>query len=89
MKTLDLVLTHYWYDEVQSGAKRIEYRAHTAFWRSRIWSRHEQFTRVRFRRGYTQEASLHDVTLIDMGPCPYTGWDGEFIRIHFTDEVDP
>ena len=38
-----------------------------------------------FRLGYSRKH--HDIVRrivkIDIGPCPYDGWDGEYFRIHF------
>lgn len=86
MKTLNLVLTGYWYDETEAGRKPIEYRAMTPHWRKRIWDRRGDFLRVRFYRGYTKRNLERDVVKIDIGPCPIQGWDGEYYRIH---SIDP
>lgn len=61
MKTLDLVLTHQYFDEIQAGTKRVEYRLNTPYWRRRLgyfadlglFSAHHTPLFVRFRRGYT------------------------------------
>lgn len=38
-----------------------------------------------FRLGYSRQYPdiIRRVTKIDIGPCPYKGWDGKFFRIHF------
>lgn len=82
---IDLVLTHGWYDKVEAGEKRVEYRTPTPFWLKRIWARRHEITHLRVRRGYTSRSLTFPVSAIDNGPCPYSGWVGQFIRIHFTD----
>jgi hypothetical protein len=81
---LFLVLTHNWYDETESGRKRVEYRAITPKWRGQIWDNREQLKTVRFARGYTSRQIVCQITAIDIGPCPIPGWEGNFYRIHFT-----
>lgn len=84
-RTLSLVLTHHWFDEVKSGRKRIEYRNTTPFWMKRIWDAYlnRRFDSVRFFRGYTSISLTFKVEKIDCGECPIPGWDGKYIRIHF------
>lgn len=43
---------------------------------------------VTFRRGYSRNWPdlTRTVTRIDIGPCPYDGWRGDYFRIHFTRE---
>lgn len=38
-----------------------------------------------FRRGYSKiyRDIVRRIVKIDIGPCPYEGWDGEYFRIHF------
>lgn len=83
MKTIDLVLTHHWFDEIKSGRKRHEYRRPTTYWLKRIWDRRDKITHVRFRRGYTSTTMRFSVESITMGDCQYDGWDGPFIVIKF------
>lgn len=87
MKTIHLVLTHHWYDEISSGRKRIEYRVKSARWMKLIWECREEITHVRFARGYTSTTQTFTVNDIDFGPCPYDGWPGEYIRIHFHNRI--
>lgn len=82
--TLTLTLTHHWFDQTESGAKRIEYRAMTPHWKRLIWDRRDRIKRVRFSRGYTKRTLTFAVSHIDIGPCPIEGWHGDFYRIHFT-----
>lgn len=84
MKTiLHLVLTHHWFDEIVHGDKRIEYRSMSDTWIKRIYRQRQTMKFVVFHRGYTSEKSIRKITKIDVGPCPYDGWNGEYIRIHF------
>lgn len=68
-KTLHLVLTHHWYDEIDLNGKREEYRANTEYYRKRLtylktpllfshrngYQRipYKEYTEVCFHRGYT------------------------------------
>ena len=83
---LDLVLTYHWFDEIAAGRKTIEYREKTHFWFKRIWRNREKIKTVTFRRGYTSTTIKKKVTKIDLGPCPYPEWDGEYNRVHFCDK---
>jgi hypothetical protein len=74
---------------VTGGVKRIEYRKCIPHWRQRIWNRREEIEFVRFSRGYTSETTTHTVIKIDIGPCPYEGWDGDYYRIHFAPDAPP
>ena len=67
--TLELVLTHHWFDEIAHGGKREEYRANTEYYRKRLTELktpllfshrngyqpvpYKPFKKVRFHRGYT------------------------------------
>ena len=83
MATLSLVLTHYWYEETESGRKSIEYRAMSDHWKRLIWDRKETLHSVRFSRGYSKKILTRAITTIDVGPCPIEGWEGDYYRIHF------
>lgn len=85
---LHLVLTHHWYDQTESGAKFIEYRAMTDRWRKQIWDRRDRIASVRFARGYTSRTITRPVERIDIGPCPIPGWAGEYYRIHFSQNTE-
>lgn len=76
-----LVLTHHWFDEVASGRKRIEYRAMTHRW-ARLLVCVPPPREVVFHRGYTQTTMRFAVDKIDIGPCPYANWPGDWYRIH-------
>lgn len=81
--TLSLVLTYHWFDQIVYGDKRTEYRKMSPHWLKMIWERKDRITHVRFRRGYTKTSIKCPVANIDIGPCPYDGWDDEYYRIYF------
>ena len=83
MKILHLVLTHHWYNEVTSGHKYIEYRQQSPHWKKLIWDKKEELTHVRFAKGYSKEQILRKIKKIDIGTCPYEGWDEDYYRIEF------
>lgn len=83
-RTLHLVLTHHWFDEITAGRKLVEYRALTRHWAKRIWNAVEPGDLVCFSRGYTQETITRRITQIDVGDCPYDGWDALYYRVHFS-----
>lgn len=41
-----------------------------------------------FRLGYSRKYPdiVRRIVKIDIGPCPYDGWDGDYFRIHFEKE---
>jgi len=81
MTDVHLVLTHYWFDEIYEGQKTVEYRDNIPFWQKRIIEKKPN--RVIFHRGYTNEVILAEISKIDIGECPYEGWDDKYIRVHF------
>lgn len=81
--TLVLTLKYHWFDLTLSGSKTVEYRAMTSNWKRRIWERRHDLKEVCFYRGYTSQNVTKRITLIDIGPCPIEGWEGDFYRIHF------
>ncbi len=82
---LKLPLTHHWYDETESGNKRIEYRKICSHWKKLIWDKRNDLTHVRFQRGFQKpiKQMMFEITNIDIGECPIEGWDDEYYRIHF------
>lgn len=95
VSTVHLPLTFHWYDETESGRKRIEYRSMETIdkklrivpskWMRDIWEKRSEITHVRFSRAYTKTIMLFRVEKIDIGPCPIEGWTGDYIRIYFAD----
>ena len=80
---LNLVLTYYWYDKIEGGNKPIEYRSMSPKWKRDIWERRDTIKKVRCQRAYTKTHLFKDVEKIDIGKCPYDGWDDNYYRIHF------
>ena len=76
-----LVLTYHWFDEMVNLRKHVEYRAMTPHWKRLIWDRRNEIAAARFSRGYTAETIVRPVIGIDVGPCPYNGWDGDYYRL--------
>lgn len=100
MKKLILNLKKEWYDQIASGEKTVEYRKLSSYWEGRLCEpqpRHgfwacgrpfRDFDVVEFRHGYTKTGAIvRNFVKIDVGPCPYEGWDCLYYRIHF-DGVD-
>lgn len=96
MKRLVLNLKKEWYDKIASGEKTVEYRKLSEYWVGRLCEpqpRHgfwacgrplRDFDVVEFRRGYTKaDAIVRKFIKIDVGPCPYEGWNGNYFRIYF------
>lgn len=80
-----LILAFHWFDQVASGEKTIEYRAPSPNWQ-RVFLGDNPPDTVIFHRGYTARTITRRIVAIDTGPCPYPGWKGTFIRIHFQPE---
>jgi len=76
------VLTYHWFDEMTAGRKDTEFRAMTTHWRRLVWDRRCQITHAVFSRGYTATRITRPVSCVDIGPCPYDGWAGNYYRIH-------
>lgn len=71
MKILDLPLKKMWYEMIESGEKREEYRECKDYWRKRLIDldtlRLKPYTHVRFRYGYTRRTMLFEITSITVG----------------------
>ncbi|NQU75725.1 MAG: hypothetical protein HQ546_05365 [Planctomycetes bacterium] len=75
------VLKRHWHQEMLAGHKDIEYRAVTPYWTARL--AHRPVTHAAFSRGYTARGRfVRTVTKIDIGPCSYPGWAGDFYCVH-------
>jgi len=81
---LNLVLTYHWYDKTEDGSKSVEYRAMSPKWKRDIWEKRNDIKRVRLQRAYTKTHLFKDVEKIDIGLCPYDGWNDIYYRIHFS-----
>lgn len=65
METLDLVLKGKWFDMIQSGIKREEYREIKSYWTKRLFNK--EYSQVKFRRGYTKNSLIFQITDISIG----------------------
>lgn len=83
--TIKLPLSHHWYDETESGRKRVEYRRMSNHWRKLLWDKRGMISHVRFQRGF--QTPIRQITFeverIDVGDCPIDGWDDKYYRIYF------
>lgn len=76
LKILDLPLKAKWYNLIESGKKREEYRENKPFWRKRLSTcvhgriitlNPRCYTHVRFRYGYTRRTMMFKIRDIDFG----------------------
>lgn len=83
--TLKLVQTFHWYDETQSGRKRVEYRKMSPHWKKLIWDKRAALTHVRFQRGFHPpiQQQTFAIAQIDIGSCPIDGWNDQYYRVFF------
>lgn len=65
MKILDLPLKAKWYEMIESGEKKEEYREIKEYWRKRLVNKH--YSHVRFRYGYTKRTMLFELKGITVG----------------------
>jgi hypothetical protein len=73
-------LTRHWFNQMLAGEKDIEYREVTPYWTARLTKR--PITHAVFSCGYTRHGRIvRPVYGIDVGPCPYPEWKGEYYRI--------
>lgn len=94
MKKIIFNLKREWYDKIASGEKTVEFRRFCRYWDVRLRNAmmhtnglilpHQEFVAV-FRLGYSRKYPDIErrVTKIDVGSCPYEGWEGRYFRIHF------
>ena len=96
MKKIVFNLKREWYDKIASGEKIVEYRKVNAYWMKRLVEgtvgndrvfrgSTKRFDVAVFRLGYSRKYPeiVRRIINIDIGPCPYDGWSGEYFRIHF------
>jgi len=64
--TINAALTFHWYDEIDKGSKRIEYREIGPYWDAKLWDNGitERIAAIRFSRGYTNTRMTWEVTKI-------------------------
>lgn len=77
-------LKRQWFDLIWSGEKTIEYREIKPYWTTRLTALGQHFL-AEFVVGYARGSRrvLAEVFTVDIGPCPYEGWPGDYYRIHF------
>lgn len=84
-------LAYKWYDEIESGKKKIEYRDLTDYWQSHIFKTVTDengeeddipAVRIKFTRGYTKRNMTWTITRIECDPL-----EGQF-RIHLGKRVE-
>ena len=80
---LHLMLSGWWWDHIRDNDKRVEYRQIKPRWTKQIWEKRDTLKTVVLHRGYTNNVIRATITKIDIGPCPYPGWEGDYYRIHF------
>ena len=84
---LVLPLKRGWFAKIWNGEKRTEYRAVKPYWTKRIgaWVGDNAPRFILFQIGYAKDGPrlLVQTTGVDVGPCPYPGWSGDYYRIRF------
>ena len=80
---IHLVITGHWFDQVLHRNKDVEYRQIKPRWTKQIWDKRDTLKTVVLHRGYTSTVIRAEIILIDIGPCPYQGWEDDYYRIHF------
>jgi len=65
--TVSAILAYRWYDEIEPGRKRTEYRGICDYWTHLLWDggRRDAVKRIKFSRGYTQRKMIFSVKRID------------------------
>lgn len=88
MKVLNLVLKSRWFDMIERGEKKEEYRDITAYWEKRITKEHN-YTHVRFVRGYRAEAPrlLFKIKKISCRDGGRAEWGADPGRLYFVIEL--
>lgn len=70
-----------WYEKIIAGEKRVEYRRVSPYWAARLDPL--KSSQVRFQLGYGGPTADAIVEHIEIGPCPYPGWEGDYYQVHF------
>jgi hypothetical protein len=63
---IHLVLTHYFFDQIKAGKKKVEYRSIKEMWIKRIL-KNPNLEKVIFHRGYTSTIITKYVSHVDVG----------------------
>lgn len=89
-KILELAVTYHWYDEIESGRKKEEYRKDTPYYRKRlmypescteVWKKYDA---IRFRRGRFGKKTMlikHEGTRLGFGNPEWGAPDDEKLFI--------
>ena len=84
---LILPLKRMWFAKIWNGEKQTEYREVKPYWTKRIgsWVGDNTPRFIVFQIGYQKDGLrlLVQTAGVDIGPCPYTGWEGDYYRIRF------
>ena len=86
---LFLPLTRKWFAKIWNGEKRTEYREVKPYWKERrnleSWVGDNRQRFIMFMIGYakTGPRMLAQTKGVDIGQCPYPGWNGDYYRIRF------
>lgn len=56
MNILHLTLKKQWYDMIESGIKKEEYREMKPYWHKRLLNRKMPYTHIQFRNGYNPDS---------------------------------
>ena len=85
MKEVRLVLPlkRKWFLAIGRGEKTVEYRKFGYYWAVRL-QRINPGDIIEFRLGYSAVNTIHAKFVgMDVGSCPYEGFDGDYYRIKF------
>ena len=63
--TLHLILKTHWFNMIEQGNKREEYRENKPYWNKRLFS--HKYTHVCFHRAYTNETMTYKIESISIG----------------------
>jgi len=82
--TVSAILAYRWYDEIEAGRKRIEYRDICPYWSHLLWDagRRDRVKRIKFSRGYTLRKMTWAVQRIEANRT-----DGVY-EIHLGSRID-
>ena len=78
-----LPLKRKWFLAIGRGEKTVEYRKFNSYWCCRLRYLNPGDI-IEFRLGYSAASTIHAKFIsMDVGPCPYEGFDGDYYRIKF------
>ena len=82
MRILHVPIIGHWFDMIESGEKKEEYRTQKLYWQKRLFNKDgtpKQFDIIRFRNGYSRESRTMDVvhlaTSVGIGKKKWGGGD--------------